>query len=468
MEFGASTTMSTPSTPRPVQQKIPPHNLEAEQAVLGALLIDKNAIFKVADLVNAQDFYLPSHERIFSGIMELFEKSQPIDILSLTNYLKEKKQLQDVGGSAYLAELTNQITTAAHADHYARLVREKRVLRELIRAAGEISEGAFEPKTEIEDFLDQIEHKVLAISQKSLPQNFTPIKDELKSAYERIERLHEHKGAIRGVTTGFPGIDNLLSGFQRSDLIVLGARPSLGKTTLALDIARHAAIQGKVPVAVFSLEMSKEQVIDRLISGESGVSLWKLRTGRIANDTEFSLIQASLDRLSNVPIFIDDTPSPTILQMRAMARRLQVEHNGLGLVVVDYLQLIQPRRSSDNMVSQVTEISRGLKQLARELNVPVLALSQLSRAVDQRDNKRPQLYDLRESGSIEQDADVVMFIYRKDRHSENASEEEQNLTEILIAKHRNGPLGTVKLRFDQEGVTFQTIDERHVDPLESF
>lgn len=458
--------MTTPiKSPTP---KVPPHNLEAEQAVLGALLIDKNAIIKVVDAVSAQDFYLPAHERIFAGIVDLYEKSQPIDILSLTNYLKEKKQLSDVGGSAYLAELTNQIATAGHADHYARIVREKRVLRDLIRAAGEISEGAFDERLEIEDFLDRIEQKVLSISQKSLPQSFVEVKDELKSAYERIERLHEHKGAIRGVTTGFPGIDNLLSGFQKSDLIVLGARPSLGKTTLALDIARHAAIQGQVPVAVFSLEMSKEQVIDRLISGESGVSLWQLRSGRLRSDSDFTLIQGSLDKLSKVPIFIDDSPSPTILQMRAMARRLQVEHNNLGLIVVDYLQLIQPRRNSDNMVSQVTEISRGLKQLARELNVPVLALSQLSRAVDQRDNKRPQLYDLRESGSIEQDADVVMFIYRKDRHTETASEEEQNLAEILIAKHRNGPLGTVKLRFDQEGVTFQSIDEHHVDPLESF
>lgn len=438
--------------------KIPPQNPEAEQSVLGSLLMDKNAITKVADILEASDFYNPAHEKIYQTILDLYEKHQPIDILTLTNRLKELDRLKDVGGSGYLAELTNQVTTTSHVDHYAKLVKEKRVLRDLIRASAEITEDAFSPAKEFEDLIDDVEQKILNISQKSLPQNFTPIREELKTAYERIERLHEHKEALRGVPTGFSGLDNLLSGLQKSDLIVLGARPSLGKTSLALDVARHAALKANVPVGLFSLEMSREQVIDRLISSESQVPLWKLRTGKIGSELEFHMIQDALDKLSRAPIFIDDNPSPNILQMRSTARRLQVEH-GLGLLVVDYLQLIAPRRNSDNMVSQVTEISRGLKALARELEVPILALSQLSRAVDQRDNKVPRLYDLRESGSIEQDADVVLFIYRKDRERIDIPPEEQNMAQIIIAKHRNGPLGSVDLKFDSERVSFRNIDK---------
>ena len=436
--------------------KIPPHNAEAEQTVLGSILIDKNAITRVADLLAPSDFYSPAHEKIYEVILGLYEKRQPIDALSLTNRLKELELLKQVGGSGYLADLTSQVTTASHVEHYARLVKEKRILRELIRASGEISENAFAPAKEFEEMMDEIEQKILSISQKSMPQNFVPIKEELKTAYERIEKLHAHDGALRGVPTGFTGLDNLLSGLQRSDFVVLGARPSLGKTSLALDIARHAALHANVPIGLFSLEMAREQVIDRLISMESGVPLWKLRTGRIKNEMDFQLIQGALDRLSKAPIFIDDSASPTILQMRSMARRLQIEH-GLGLLIVDYLQLIVPRRNSDNMVAQVTEISRGLKALARELNVPVLTLSQLSRATDQRDDKVPKLHDLRDSGAIEQDADVVMFIYR-DR---NKPPEEQNLSQIIVAKHRNGPLGTVNLLFDQERASFRNIDKIH-------
>ncbi len=440
--------------------KLPPQNQEAEQSVLGSILIDKNAITKVADILAPSDFYNPIHEKIFEAILELYEKHQPIDIMTLTNRLKEKELLKDIGGSAYLAELTNQVTTSSHVDHYGKIVKEKKILRDLIRASAEITENAFEPNQEFEELLDDIEQKILGISQKSLPQNFIHIKDELKHAYERIEKLHEHKGALRGVSTGFDGLDNLLSGLQKSDLVILGARPSLGKTSLALDMARHAALKTQIPVGVFSLEMSREQVIDRFIAADSNVPLWKLRTGRITDDAEFQMIQHSLDRLSQAPIFIDDTPSPNILQMRAMARRLQIEH-GLGLLIVDYLQLIAPRNSISNMVQQVTEISRGLKGLARELNVPVLALSQLSRSVDKRDNKVPQLSDLRESGSIEQDADVVLFIYRKDREQTDVPPEEQNIAQINIAKHRNGPLGSVKLKFDNERVSFRTLEEKY-------
>ncbi len=439
--------------------KLPPQNLEAEQSVLGSILIDKNSIFKVADQLRPDDFYAPAHEKIYETILELFEKHQPIDILTLTNKLKEKEVLGDVGGSAYLAELTNQVTTTAHLEHYVKLVRDKKFLRDLIQASSQINEDVFQPDKEVEDIIDNIEQRILAISQKSAPQNFMLLRDELKTAYERIEKLHQGKGMLRGVPTGFPDLDNMLSGLQNSDLVVLGARPSLGKTTLALDIARHAALNAKIPVGIFSLEMSREQVIDRFIAAESQVSLWKLRTGRISDDTEFQMIQAALERLSHAKIFIDDTPSPNILQMRSMARRLQIEH-GLGLLIVDYLQLIAPRTNSDNMVHQITEISRGLKSLSRELNVPVLALSQLSRAVDQRDHKIPRLSDLRESGSIEQDADVVLFIYRKDHGRTDASPEEQDMAEIIIVKHRNRPTGSIKLKFDPERVVFKTIEKR--------
>ncbi|MCR4328577.1 MAG: replicative DNA helicase [Patescibacteria group bacterium] len=448
-------------SPNPPQNKlkVPPQNMEAEQAVLGGILIDKNAIFKVADILSSQDFYSPGHERIYDAILDLYQKHQPIDVISVGNLLKEKGSLKDIGGSSYLAELTNQIATASHITHYAQLVKEKKVLRDLIKASGEITEDAFDASRDIEEMMDDIEQKILAISQKSMPKNFVPLKDELKAAYERIEQLHQGKGRHRGVPTGFDGLDNILSGLQKSDLVVLGARPSLGKTSLMLDIARHAATKEGIPVGIFSLEMSREQVIDRLVSAESQVSLWKILTGKISNDTEFQMIQQALDRLSQANIFIDDTPSLNIIQMRSMARRLQVEH-GLGLLTVDYLQLLTPRTKSDNVVQQVTEISRGLKALARELKVPVLTLSQLNRAVDQRDHKMPRLSDLRESGAIEQDADVVMFIYRKDRDKLDVLPEEQNIAQISIAKHRNGPLGSVDLYFDAEHTSFRTIETR--------
>lgn len=447
------------------QLKLPPQNIEAEQSVLGSLLIDKEAIVKVADLLMPEDFYNPAHGEIFKTMLELYEHRQPIDILTLKTRLHEKGTLKDVGGASYLAELTNQVPTASHVVDYGRIVKEKRVLRDLIKASAEITEDVFQPDKDTETLLDSIEQKILAISQKTMPKNFIHIKDELKNAYERIEKLHEGKGALRGIPTGFDDLDNILSGLQRSDLVVVGARPSLGKTAFVLDIVRNAALKSNLPIGVFSLEMSREQVIDRLIAAESQVPLWRLRTGRITDELEFAMIQNSLDRLSQVNIFIDDTPSPNILQIRSMARRLQVEH-GLGLIVVDYLQLVMPRSgSSDNMVQQVTEISRGLKALSRELEVPVLAVSQLSRAVDRRDYRVPQLSDLRESGSIEQDSDVVLFIYRKDRDKIEVAPEEQNIAQINVAKHRNGPLGSVNLRFDPERVTFRNIEKKYEDNL---
>ncbi|MBI5732561.1 replicative DNA helicase [Candidatus Jorgensenbacteria bacterium] len=439
--------------------KLPPQDLDTERSVLGALMLDKHAIIKVADLVAPHDFYHPAHQKIYSSIIELFEHGEPIDLLTVSHKLKSKKQLKDIGGADYLGELVSSVPTSAHIEHYANIVKENRVRRDLIEASSFINEKAFEHH-DFESLIDDVEQKIFGIAGKSRPQRFTSIKDELPAAYERLERLHrgEH-GALRGISSNFQQLDNLLSGFQRSDLILVGARPSYGKTAFVLDIARQAAVSGR-PVGIFSIEMSREQVIDRLIASHAQIPLWRLRTGRLEGELEFALVQQTLDELSKAPLFIDDSASPNILQMRSMARRLQIEH-GLDLLVVDYLQLIQPRTNSDNIVQQVTEISRGLKSLARELNIPVIAVSQLSRDVDKREIKIPRLSDLRESGSLEQDADVVIFIYRKDRERTNITEEEQNLAEIIIAKHRNGPLGTVSLKFDAEKVSFRTIDTQH-------
>lgn len=442
--------------------KIPPQDIEAEQSVLGALMIDKNAIAQVADILVASDFYKKAHEIIYDAILKLWDKRQPIDVLSVTGELKRQKKLKESGGSSYLAELVNQVPTASHVEHYARIVKEKSVLRDLIRASAEIAENAMETPEDLDELLDRVEQSIFAISQKSLVRHFAPISDDLKEAYERIEKLHQGEGErLRGVPTGFVGLDNLLSGLQRAEFIVVGARPSFGKTSFVLDIARHVAVNEKLPVGVFSLEMSREQVIDRLIAAEAQVDLWKLRTGRLNDETEFSMIQGAFDRLSNAPLFIDDTPSPNIVQIRSMARRLQTEQGKLGLLVIDYLQLIQPRRNYESVVQQVTEASRGIKSLARELDVPVLTVSQLSRGVEQREVKIPRLSDLRESGSIEQDADVVMFLYPKDVGRIDVPPEDENIVEVIVAKHRNGPQGTVRLYFDKQKASFQNIDERH-------
>ncbi|PIR04851.1 MAG: replicative DNA helicase [Candidatus Liptonbacteria bacterium CG11_big_fil_rev_8_21_14_0_20_35_14] len=443
--------------------KIPPQNIEAERFVLGSLMIDKNAIYKVADIIDYGDFYHPIHSKIFRAIFELFGKSSPIDVISVSNFLKEKGTLTEIGGASYLSELVAQVSTASHVEHYANAIKDKKLLRDLISLSEYLHEKATQNNDDIDELLDSIEQKILAISQRSTIQRFVNIKDELQGAYNRIEKLHQKEGTgLRGVPTGFTAIDNMLSGLQPSDLIILGARPSVGKTSLALNIASQAAKLGDKPVGIFSLEMSREQITERFLSTESGIPLWRLRTGRIHNDDEFMVIQNALDKLSNVPLFIDDTPSPTVLQIRSMARRLQMEH-GLGFVIIDYLQLITSRIRSDNVVQQVAEISRGLKGLARELNIPVLALSQLSRGLESRDSKVPKLSDLRDSGSIEQDADVVLFIHRKGKDNPELPVDEQNITDIIIAKHRNGPTGTVKLRFDPEKASFFNIDKTHSD-----
>src|SRR3989344_2008126 len=364
------------------EMKIPPQNVDAEQSVLGSLLIDPNAMIKVADVLVPSDFYNPVHGKIYETILALHEKRQPVDVMSVTNALKEKDELKGVGGSAYLADLTNRVTTASHVDHYAQLVKDKKTLRELIKTSAEVTEEAFSNAEDVEALLDGIEQKILNISQKSTKHSFTHIKDELKGAYERMEHLNAGGGALRGVPTGFPKLDTILSGLQKSDLIILGARPSIGKTTFALDIARNVALRFKQPVGLFSIEMAREQVVDRIIAAEAGGSVGNLRRGRVKEEVASQMTRGALDRLTGAELFIDDTPSQNILQMRSMARRLQIEH-GLGLIVVDYLQLITPRSTkSDNVVQQVTEISRGLKTLAPVLQPPVLALSQLSREVD--------------------------------------------------------------------------------------
>lgn len=445
--------------------KIPPHDEEAERAVLGSLMIDARAITKVADVLIARDFYAGSHQKIFQAAVDLFAKNEPIDIVSVTNILNAKHELESVGGSAYLADLINVVPSSAHIAHYAKIIKEKKIMRDLIAVSADITESVFDGSQPAANVLDTIEQKIFSLTNQSHDKNFIHIREELASAYERIEKLHQGGGALRGVTTGFEGLDKYLSGMQKSDLIILGARPSLGKTTLALNITRAAAVQDKVPVGIFSLEMSKEQIVDRLIAAEAQVPLWRLRTGRLDMATDFELIQGALDRLSQIPIFIDDSPSPNIIQIRSIARRLQAEH-GLGLVVIDYVQLIQPLSNSDNVVQQFTEISHGLKALARELNVPVLAISQLNRAVDAREIKVPRLSDLRETGSWEQDADVVMFIYRKDRDKLEPSLEEENSASIIIAKHRNGPIGTVDVKFDPEKVIFKEIAKNQTASLD--
>jgi replicative DNA helicase len=440
-----------------LEHRIPPQNVEAEQSVLGSLMLDKDAVMKVVDFLLPKDFYRDIHHTIYSAMVSLFERREPIDILSVTNKLKETGDIKNIGGQAYLAELVNSVPTASNITHYAKIVQRKRILRELIAASYDIAQLGYREEEDIDVLLDEAEKRIFGISEKSLSQNFIQVRSSLEEAFERIDKLHRHEGETRGVPTGFADLDNYLAGLQKSDLIVLAARPSLGKTSFALDIARNVAIKSKMPVGIFSLEMSREQVVDRLIASQADVDLWRIRTGNLSSkgeDNDFLRIQNALGVLSEAPIFIDDSPSPTIIQMRAMARRLQAEHN-LGLVIVDYLQLIQPRTSFESMVQQVTEISRSLKALAREINVPVLAVSQLSRAVESRSPQIPRLSDLRDSGSIEQDSDVVLFIYRDVRNTEDPIK--RNTAEIHIAKHRNGPLGKVQLFFDERRVSFRDL-----------
>jgi replicative DNA helicase len=452
-----------------MHERIPPHNLEAEQSLLGSLLIDKDAVLKIADQVRPEDFYRNAHATIYEAMRDLFAKREPIDLLSLTNRLSDKGKLEEIGGRAYLIELTTIVPTSAHVAHYATIIQKKATLRRLLESAAQITSLAFTEEEDVDDVLDRAEQQLFGVSQQYLKTAFTPIKNILDDAFERIDELHRERGKLRGVPTGYGDLDSLLGGFQKSDLIVLGARPSVGKTSFALDVARQAAVKYKVPVGIFSLEMSKEQLVDRMICAEANVDLWRMRTGKLdENDAhgDFARIGHALGNLSEAPIYIDDNANVSITEIRTKARRLQLDH-GLGMIVIDYLQLMESRagnRKSDNRTQEVAEITRALKGLARELNVPVLALSQLARAVEQEKPAIPRLSHLRESGSIEQDADVVMFIYRKsaDRNyqPEDIPMEERNIAEIHVAKHRNGPVGMVKLFFAERTANFRNLDKR--------
>ena len=436
-------------------KNLPPQNLEAEKSVLGSIFIDKECINRIIDFLKEEDFYDRAHQLIFGAMARLYESRSPIDLLSVTNLLEEQGQLASVGGAGYLTSLVNSVPTSAHVVGYAKIVQRKKILRDLIDTAHGIIGLGHQEDEDVEDLLDQAEQRLFSVSQRSIQQNFLSIDRSLHDAFERMDRLHRGDGALRGLSTGFVDLDNYTAGLQKSNLIVLAARPSIGKTSLALDIVRH--IGREVPVGLFTIEMSREEVTDRFIAAEAGVSLWKMRTGRLSSEGEnndFERIGVALDSLAKSKIFIDDSSSPSVLQMRAMARRLQAEHS-LGLIVVDYLQLIQPSKNYDSPVQQITEISRQLKGLARELSVPVLALSQLNRAVETRPDQRPKLADLRDSGSIEQDADVVMFIYREDKVKKDS--EKKNIAEILISKHRNGPTGEVELFFDEEQASFKNL-----------
>jgi replicative DNA helicase len=437
--------------------RIPPQDLDMEKALLGALMLNQSAMYEVADIVGVDSFYAGKHRVVFDSMLTLHGKGEPIDVVTLSGKLKERKQLQEVGGAAYLSELVQSAASPGSARHYAQTVQSKYVLRSLIDAADKIGELGFAEDQDIEHVLDEAQQAIFSVTQAPMMRNFKELKEELAPAWERLEHLQKHESALRGVPTGFNQLDTMLAGLQKSDLIILAARPSMGKTALALDIARQSATKHKTPVGIFSLEMSSEQLVDRMLAAQAGVNSWKLRTGKIRADDDFDRLQEAMGVLSEAPIFIDDKPSATVLAMRSVARRLKME-KGLQLIIVDYLQLITPTnsRATDNLVQQTTEISRSLKAMARELEVPVLALSQLSRAVEQR-RGRPRLSDLRDSGSIEQDADVVMFIHRQDKMGDDTAP--QGIAEILIEKHRNGPTGKIELHFDEEKTTFREMEK---------
>ena len=438
--------------------KVPPQSVDAEMSLLGAVLIDEEVLTDASEFVRTKDFYDKRHQMIYAGMMRLYEQHKPVDLLTLTEEMKKKDQLETVGGSAYLTELTNYVPTAAHASAYAELVAEKAVRRRLIKASAEISEMGFDEDTTTQELLEKAEAELFSVSDQSLKQDLVSIESILTESFDRIEELHRNKGQLRGIRTGYRDLDNMTAGLQRSDLIILAARPAMGKTTLVTNLAYNVATIAKLPVLFFSLEMSKEQLIDRMLSDASGVDSWNIRTGNLS-DEDFSKISEAMGEMAEAPIFIDDTPGLSILEMRTKARRA-AHDQPLGLIIVDYLQLMQASGSySGNRVQEVSEISRGLKLIARELNVPLIALSQLSRSVESRTPPIPQLSDLRESGSIEQDADIVSFIYRPGYY-EPDNPEVKNITDLIIAKHRNGPVGKVQLYFHPERLRFMSLDKR--------
>lgn len=437
--------------------KIPPQNIDAEKSLLGAVLIDEETLADISEHVTVKDFYEKRHSIIYGGMMRLYEKHSPVDLLTLTDELKRKKELDTIGGSAYLTELTNYVPTSAHAEAYAELVAQKAVRRRLIKASSEIAEYGYDEKTSTQELLEKAESELFSVSDQSLKQDLVSIESILTESFDRMEELHRNKGTLRGIRTGYRDLDNMTAGLQRSDLIILAARPAMGKTTLVTNLAYNVATVAKQSVLFFSLEMSKEQLVDRMLADASGVDAWNIRTGNLSDD-DFGKLSEAMGELAEAPIFIDDTPGLSVLEMRTKARRANHD-NTLGLIIIDYLQLMQGNGSSNgNRVQEVSEISRGLKLIARELNVPVIALSQLSRSVESRSPQIPQLADLRDSGSIEQDADIVMFIYREAYY--NPETERENITDLIIAKHRNGPTGKVELYFHPERLRFMSLDKK--------
>ncbi len=442
--------------------RIPPQSLEAERALLGSIMLRPEVMYDVMDIIQKPMFYSEKHRMLWSNMTELHSKNTPIDLLSLSNKLKEKNELEMIGGMSYLTEVVNSVPSSTNAVYYAQIVQKKYMMRQLIEASEHIGNLGFDESGELEEVLDKAEKKIFEVTNYTGGGKFVHLKDTLVEAWDRIENLHNTQGQLRGVPSGFKGLDNKLAGFQKSDLIILAARPSVGKTSLALDIARKAATIHNTPVGIFSLEMSSQQLVDRMLAAESQVDAWKLRTGhKLSLEHDFAPLREAMERLDKAPIYIDDTPGNNILKMRSVARRLKSE-KGLGLIIVDYLQLMIPTtsRNSDNVVQQVTEISHSLKNLARELEVPVIALSQLSRAVEQRGGE-PRLSDLRDSGSIEQDADVVLFIHREDRFNEDKSIAMK--AKIIIAKHRNGATGEIQMAFDGDKTTFMDVEKNEFD-----
>ena len=427
-----------------IQVRIPPHSVDAEESVLGALLLDRDAVIAVAEFLGSEDFYDDRHREIFICALELYEERIPIDVLTISDRLKKRKVLKKVGGAGYLADLANKVPTAAHVEHYGKIVKDQATKRSLMKAASTLLDLSLDEGLAASELLDKAESQVFSLTQKHLARTFTPVKDALAESFDRLDELHKQAEGLRGIPTGFRDIDDTLAGLQRSNLIILAARPGVGKTSLALNIAQNLTVKSKLPVGFFSLEMSKEELVDRLLVSQADIDAWRLKTGKLSED-DFTRLSNAMGELAEAPLYIDDTPALSILEMRTKARRLQVEA-GVSLLIVDYLQLARSRQL-ENRVQEVSEITQGLKNLARELKIPVLAVSQLSRAVEQRGSKRPQLADLRESGSIEQDADVVMFIWRED-------EENLENVELDVAKHRNGPLRSLKLRFRGDRIRF--------------
>ena len=428
-------------------------------SLLGAVLIDEEVLADASEHVGAEDFYDKRHSMIFGALMRLYERHKPVDLLTLTDELQKKDQLAEVGGSAYLTELTNYVPTAAHASSYAEIVAQKAVRRRLIKASADISQLGFDENTTTQELLEKAEAELFSVSDQSLKQDLVSLESILTDSFDRIEELHRNKGQLRGIRTGYRDLDTMTAGLQRSDLIIIAARPAMGKTTLVTNLAYNVATIEKKPVLFFSLEMSKEQLTDRMLADASGVDSWNIRTGNLSDD-DWAKLSEAMGEMAEAPIFIDDTPGLSVLEMRTKARRAMHDQQ-LGLVIVDYLQLMQANGNHNgNRVQEVSEISRGLKLIARELNVPVIALSQLSRSVESRTPPVPQLADLRESGSIEQDADIVSFIYRPGYY-EPDNPEFQNITDLIIAKHRNGPVGKIQLYFHPERLRFMSLDRHH-------